>query len=171
MKRFFNLCVVLMMSSCVSLYHSDYSDDVILMQSVIDGLYLTDGLSVSFLGSRGSLFASPKGFYKCSDSVTDTVWFVYVVSSIKIPKTELQIDSICLWTQGILPEAQKTWTHESIEDFRNKRIFYDVIETMEDFGLFTMTVNDGKVDVGKLFHNGDYKNYQFLCAPVDSKRE
>lgn len=91
MKRFFNLCVVLMVSSCVSLYHSDYSDDVILMQSVIDGLYLTDGLSVSFLGSRGSLFASPKGFYKCSDSVTDTVWFVYVVSSKKIPKQNYKL--------------------------------------------------------------------------------
>lgn len=164
MKRFFNLCVVLMMSSCVSLYHADYSDNVTLMKSAIDSLRLPDGLSVSFLGSRGSLFTSPRGFYKCKDSVSDTVWFVYVVSARKIPKTGLQIDSICLWTHGILSEAKKSWAHETIEDFQNKRVFYGVIETMEDYGLFSMMVNDREVYVRKLFHEGGYKDYTFSCG-------
>ena len=164
MNRFSLICIVLLISSCVSIYHSDYSDDITLMQSTIESLSLKDGLSVSFLGSRGSLFSSPKGFYKCSDFVTDTVWCVYTVSSKRIPKTEFQIDSICLWTQGTLLEAKKTWAHESIEDFRSKRVFYNVIETMEDFGLFSMEVNGREVYVEKLFHNGDYKDYTFSVA-------
>lgn len=149
-------CVV---SSCFVRHQADFSDEDSLLFSMIDELNYRDSLSIQFVGRRVNYFRRPEGFYICRETGIDSSWVVYVKSPLHRDKEQIIVDSVCVWTgDEVMHDARKHWSHEDHERFQQRKPFWNYIELMEGFGLYSVVSEGGSTRIRKLYKNGDYRD-------------
>ena len=160
MKRWSIVLILCILTSCMMVQHKAvFSDDESALMESIKELNIPYPVSIQFVGNRTDYISRyPGGFYKCSASdESDTLWAVYVKSASG--RKQFNVDSVCVWkTYENIPPTPMCRRKVDVDSFSERLPFLDIIQVMEEYGLYSIDTQNDSIAIRKLYKNGDYRD-------------